>query len=140
MKSIDLYIFEKLKLNKDSDIEQFDDKNSVEYIEYLCDPCSEYFYIENVFGKPAVDEEYVRLRPSCNDTYKMIEKSFGIKMEKHSSENYIAICKTNKGEWFTCFKYKTPGGSVITDYQFTDVYNNPDALIKELLDKFKIKH
>lgn len=140
MKSIDLYISEKLKINRNSNIEQFDDKNSVEYIEYLCEPCREYFYIENAFGKQAVDKEYVRLLPSGNDTYKIIEKLFDIKMEKHSSENYIAICKSNKGEWFTCFKYKTPGGSVITDYQFTDVYNNPDDLIDELLDKLEIKH
>lgn len=140
MKTIDLYISEKLKINKDSNIEQFDDKNSVEYIEYLCWPCEEYFFIKNTFGRHEPDEEYVRLLPLGNDTYKIIEKSFDIKMQNHSSENYIAICKSKRDEWFTRFKYKTPGGADITDYQLTDVYNNPDDLIEELLDKLEIKH
>ena len=138
MRTIDSYISEKLKINKDSKLEIPEDKNSPEYVKYLLRDCKEHFYIEDTFNKHK--EEYVRLLFAGNDIYKIIEKLFDIRMEKHSSENYIAIGRTNRNEWYTCFSYKTPGGSVVTDYQFTDTYDNPDDLIDELLTKFEIKH
>lgn len=137
MRELQLYINEKLKLNKDSKIEY--DENSVDYVMYLLEPYEEYFDISD--DTIDSDLEYVRLIPKNGKAYKLIEGYLGEKIEYSPGDNFISIGKVDEGEWFAALYYVTiADGDFNEDLDFTDTYDKLEDVIKEMCKKLKIDY
>lgn len=137
MRELQLYINEKLKLNKDSKIEY--DENSVEYVFDLCEPYDEYFYISDDINDDS--SEYLRLIAKKGKAYKLLENYIGEKLVYDDENNFISIGKTDEGEWFAALYYVTKEDGNFNEYlDFTDTYDKLEDVIKEMCKKLKIEY
>lgn len=137
MKELHSYIVEKLKIDKDSELEF--DENSVGYVMYHVNPYSEYFNISDDTSDDS--SEYVRLIAKNGKAYKLLENYLGEKLEYDPNENFISIGKTDEGEWFTALYYiSAESGDFNEDLDFTDTYDKLEDVVKEMCKKLKIDY
>lgn len=137
MKELHSYIVEKLKIDKDSELEF--DENSVGYVMYHVNPYSEYFNISDDTSDDS--SEYVRLIAKNKKAYKLLEDYLGEKLEYDAENNFISIGKTDEGEWFAAIYYiNMEDGDFNEDLDFTDTYDKLEDVIKEMCKKLKIEY
>lgn len=137
MKELHSYIVEKLKIDKDSELEF--DENSVGYVMYHVNPYSEYFNISDDTNDDNL--EYVRLIAKNGKSYKLLENYLGEQLEYDPKENFISIGKTDGGEWFAALYYiSAESGDFNEDLDFTDTYDKLEDVIKEMCKKLKIEY
>lgn len=130
MKELNLYIYEKLKLNKDSGKNIPQDDESFEYIQYLFEPFEKDFSCEDC--REREDERIAALEPLTKKAHDSISKYTGYKFSGDDDYDYIFIGKYDN-EWYGILEYnyeKDKASDMVGDFL------GPQYNLDDLLDEF----